>query len=203
MYRFEALHFSWYNRYGTRGHDAPENIHPELMQREHTQRKTSKRANSSQMLPYLSADSRDYTDVYSNMEHIFAPVFDWIADEFKRTMPAADILPGNANTVAYPFLSVVVNLNVATSGHRNLMDNSLCLVFPIGDFEGGELCLYEAGIVLSLGNGDGVAFPSCSITHFNLHYVGTRASLVLHTDRAIDQWTYNERNGWANAMFFQ
>ena len=82
------------------------------------------------------------------------------------------------------------------------MDKSLCVVIPIGDFEDGDLCLYEPGIVLSLRNGQAVAFPSCDITHFNLDYVGTRASLVLHTDKAFDQWTLNERNGWQNNMYF-
>lgn len=93
--------------------------------------------------------------------------------EYHLLQAHAEILPSNATPIAYPLLSVVVNLDVVTSGHHNIMDNSLCLVFPIGEFQGGDLCLYEASIILSLDNGDGVAFPSCHMTHFNLHYVGT------------------------------
>lgn len=50
--------------------------------------------------------------------------------------------------------------------------------------------------MLPLKSGDMVVFLSCALTHFNLHYRGERASLVLHTDREITKWTEG-RNGWA------
>jgi hypothetical protein len=33
------------------------------------------------------------------------------------------------------------------------------------------------------------------MTHFNLHFEGVRASLVLHSDKYGDQWV-RDRNGW-------
>lgn len=109
----------------------------------------------------------------------------------------ADILPGKAACPAYPFGGFVINLNVCTRAHRDWKDMDLCVVIPIGDFTGGELCLLEPGLVLAVRPGDMVIFPSHKITHFNLHYIGKRASLVLHSDRDGAQWVKN-RNGWAS-----
>ena len=114
----------------------------------------------------------------------------------------AEILPGNAHSPVHPFLSLVINLNVATLAHRDSGDKSLCVVMPIGDFSGGDLCLYEPGIVLSLRSGDFVAFPSFQITHFNLHYTGCRASIVLHTDKAFKDWSQARRNGYESNEYF-
>ena len=78
------------------------------------------------------------------------------SDEIQRLLPQefrdlsldAESLPGNVHPIAYPFLSVVVNLNVATLGHRDSKDKGFCVVIAIGDFENGELCLYEPGLIL-------------------------------------------------------
>ena len=126
-----------------------------------------------------------------------------LPDEYDELRLDAEVLPGNAHSIAHPFLSLVVNLNVATLAHRDRQDKSLCVVLAVGNFEGGALCLYEAGLVLPLRNGDFAAFPSYRITHFNLHFSGQRASLVLHTDREIDRWTKGGRNGWEENCHFR
>lgn len=108
----------------------------------------------------------------------------------------ADVLPGREISPVHPFAGVVINLNIVTFGHRDEKDLRCCLVIPIGDFEGGELVLVELGLVFELKNGDMILFPSCSITHLNLHYRGHQGSLVLHSDKAglaYGQW---DRNGW-------
>lgn len=185
------------------------------------------RTNYTQMLPYMSLDTRKHENVYNNMGNILGGVFEWITsqvsfpghpralftesldkiqgvlpNEYQNLSLHADSLPGNAHTIAYPFLSVVVNLNVATLGHRDSKDKGLCVVIVIGDFENGELCLYEPGLVVPLRSGDFLVFPSARITHYNVHYSGCRASIVLHTDREIDKWTNQQRNGWEDNMYF-
>ena len=65
------------------------------------------------------------------------------------------------------------------------------------------MCLYEPGLVIPLHNGHFIAFPSSRITHFNLHFSGKRASIVLHTDREIDKWTKGGRNGWKDNIHFR
>jgi hypothetical protein len=98
------------------------------------------------------------------------------------TMTAEITLPKAQPSPAHPFAGYVININVATKIHRD-PDHVGCLVLVIGnEFEGGELVLYEPGIVLQLKNGDVVLFPSAKVSHLNLHYRGIRASMVLHTD---------------------
>jgi predicted 2-oxoglutarate/Fe(II)-dependent dioxygenase YbiX len=90
-----------------------------------------------------------------------------------------------------------VNLCACTPAHRDKGDLRLCVVMPFGDFEGGELVLYESRLVIAAKAGDIIIFPSCSVTHFNLHFVGERGSLVLHTHRAAEHWieTFNDWDG--------
>ena len=101
---------------------------------------------------------------------------------------------------AYPFGGFVLNINVVTQAHRDAKDFDICLVLVIGQHVGGELCLFEPGLVMPLQEGDMVAFPSGKITHFNLHYEGTRASVILHSDYAGKAWA-ETRNGWMNNKF--
>jgi len=101
-----------------------------------------------------------------------------------------------------PFLSLVFNINVVTKCHRDGKDKDFCLVLPIGDFLGGELVMMETGLVVEVLQGDFTVFSSAKITHFNLHYQGRRASVVLHTDEAMDQWE-SERNGWEHNATFE
>lgn len=123
--------------------------------------------------------------------------------EYERLEATAAILPGNNVSAVSPFAALVVNLNVVTRAHRDRQDDGVCLVLPIGEFEGGELCLVEAGLVIPLRNGDFAVFPSCKLTHFNLHYTGSRASIVLHTDKEMSKWTAEDRNGWASNSHFR
>ncbi|KAH9919276.1 uncharacterized protein B0H18DRAFT_882126 [Fomitopsis serialis] len=205
-YSFPAIHLSWYNRHGTRGYDVPVQNHPMLIEKD-----DNSRTNYGQMLPYPSHAMRKHGEIYENMRHIFEHVFVWVAEQIEQTLPNdfedlridAEVLPGNASPIVYPFLSLVINLNVVTLAHRDSQDKALCVVLPIGDFQGGDLCLYEPGLVLPLRSGDFVAFPSSCITHFNLHFNGHRASLVLHTDKEIDKWTKEGRNGWADNQHFR
>lgn len=104
-------------------------------------------------------------------------------------------LPSNQASPVHPFLGFVVNLNIASRCHRDWGDNKFCIVLAIGDFEGGELCLMEAGLVIPMRNGDFTLFLSGDVTHFNLHFKGERASFVLHSDKEIRKWN-DDRNGW-------
>lgn len=120
----------------------------------------------------------------------------------------ADRLPGDELSAAYPYGGYVINLNVATKIHRDSKDQEICTVFPVSQAVGGDLGLLEAGILLALQTGDSVDFKSVEQTHFNCHFVGKRASIVLHTDSAAAAWTDGTddlppRNGWANNQYFR
>ena len=111
-----------------------------------------------------------------------------LPDLYEEIKVFAEILPGRSTPLSYPFSGFVLNLNVATVGHRDTMDLLACVVIPFGKFSGGQLVLTEAGMVLPLCSGDAVLFSSCKVSHFNLQYTGTRASLVCHSDRAGLHW---------------
>lgn len=113
----------------------------------------------------------------------------------------SSILPYGEASPVFPFSGVVVNMNVCTKSHRDPMDRTVCLVMPIGDFEGGELCLVEPRMVVELQNGDWLVFQSKHVTHFNLPYQGKRASMVLHSDSHGQYWC-NDRNGWLGNKYF-
>ncbi|KAI0055244.1 hypothetical protein BV25DRAFT_1815883, partial [Artomyces pyxidatus] len=199
-FRFQALHFSWYNRHCTQGDNAPNDISPMELDNADTSR-----TNHSQFTPYVSKEMRDEEELYRVLKVVFSDVFQWIADVMATCLPEefevlkieAEALPGNNQSAVYPFLGFVVNLNVSTKAHRDGQDKLLCLVLTLGEFEGGALGMVEPGIVLPMRSGDLVVFQSHSITHFNLHFEGLRASFVFHTDKAFRSWTNNNnRNGW-------
>lgn len=124
----------------------------------------------------------------------------YLNDLFLTLTAVAEVLPGHPSLTAYPFTGVVLNLNVYTRGHRDGKDLAACLVIPIGTFTGGELALNEPGLVVGLRSGDGILFPSCDITHFNMAYKGRRASLVCHSDRFHSAWV-EERFGWSRNTY--
>ena len=74
---------------------------------------------------------------------------------------------------------------MATLGHRDTRDGSICVVSAFGNYRGGQLCLFEPGLIFELEPGDVLAFPSSKITHFNLDFEGERHSIVLHTEAAL------------------
>ncbi|KIO05430.1 hypothetical protein M404DRAFT_15392 [Pisolithus tinctorius Marx 270] len=194
------MHWSWYNRHGTRGTQAPSDVHPAYLERA-----DCSRTNHSQFLPYPSTQMGDHQEMYQRFTVVFDEVFEWIRAKLKQCLPeeyevmsmVARALPGNAFSPAEPFTSIVLNINVRTQVHRDRQDREFCLVLAIGQFQGGSLVLVEPGLVLELRQGDFVVFRSPEVSHLNLDYTGERASLVLHTDREMDSWVWNQ-NGWGH-----
>lgn len=183
------------------------------------------RTNHAQFTPYISKETVSNAPIYeslkSNFDDVFAYIDEKVEDnlmhafdhyacllpilQLKIMLPfdydhlesIATVLPEQNMSAVHPFVGLVVNLNVVTTAHRDAKDHKFCLVLALGEFDGGELCLYEAGLVIPLRHGDFTVFPSCDLTHFNLHYNGLRASIVLHTDKEMLKWLDGDRNGWA------
>lgn len=120
--------------------------------------------------------------------------------EYEKIEFTADTVPYQRTSPAYPFTGFVLNINVRTQGHRDKMDDILCLVFTFGDFTDGHLVLYELGLVVELKHGNFILFRSSEQTHFNLDYIGIRGSLVLHSDKSLQRWAENA-NGHAGGPF--
>lgn len=125
------------------------------------------------------------------------------AFQLKRYLPEIDerlraytsILPLFEPSPMSPFGGFVLNISACTPAHKDKWDKDICVLIFFGEWTGGQICLYEAGLVLEVEDGDVLIFPSGRITHFNLHYSGVRMSVVLHSDSAGDSWTEN-LNGW-------
>ena len=79
------------------------------------------------------------------------------------------------------FPTVAINFNVICQFHRDVKDhqNTLCVVCPLGNFEGGELTFPELKLVIHIKQGQAVAFRSNILVHGNLPVItGIRHSLV-------------------------
>ncbi|KAG2134044.1 uncharacterized protein EDB93DRAFT_1242740 [Suillus bovinus] len=169
---FQAMHLSWYNRHCTSGLNTPTDIQLWLLEKE------GMCTNHGQVIPYISQDLQQHRLIYGTISKVYGELFEWIKQlmenylqgEFEILMEVTSILPGNALPPIIPFISLVININVHTKAHRDSGDRHLCLVIPIGHFEGGGLCLLENGLVLELRNGDIAIFRSSEVTHFNLDY---------------------------------
>ncbi|KAG1832788.1 hypothetical protein EV424DRAFT_1293839, partial [Suillus variegatus] len=131
------------------GLNAPTDIQPWLLEKEgiHT--------NHGQVIPYISQDLQQHRCIYGTISKVYGELFEWVRqlmenylqEEFEMLMEVASVLPGNALPPVILFISLMININVRTKAHRDSGNWHLCLVIPIGHFEGGALCLLENGLV--------------------------------------------------------
>lgn len=186
-----------------------------------------KRTNTCQNIPRRSNELKDNIESYCMLQDAFKPLFEWLEEQvylfkniiaflvidlyqIKVLLPETyislshfvDILPYSDVSPVYPFGGFVVNINVTTKIHRDHGDHDICVVVALSDCTGGELCLFEPGLVLELQHGDVVIFASADISHFNLHYQGFRASLICHSDKSGLAWA-EDRNGWSHNDFMR
>ncbi|PBK65051.1 hypothetical protein ARMSODRAFT_892364 [Armillaria solidipes] len=198
-YKYTAFHGQFYNRFSESGKGAPSDIHPHKL---HCQ---GKKGNPNQRLPHYGKQVNEDPDRFELIRNVLKPLIGFIRDRLKHILPKeyklledfADNLTMNEDSAAHPLSGFVLNFKACTSAHRDTGDLLICVVIPFGDFEGGELCLFELGLVSKLRAWDAFVFSSVDITHFNLHYSGVRGSLVLHTDREAVGYT-KDYNGWIN-----
>ncbi|KAJ7123897.1 hypothetical protein C8R43DRAFT_1135929 [Mycena crocata] len=190
-FSFLAWHCSYYNRYAEQGPGDLGGQHP------HSFRKSGKKKiNHVQRVPHPSREMEedpDEADLLSELMQLITLIAEYhvkkfLPDEYAELKIYVTKLPLNQRSAAHPFGGFVINVSAATRGHRDRFDKLFCVVIPFGNWTGGELGLYELGFVFRLHAWDMFVFPSCDITHFNLHFKGVRLSIVLHSDKAGDTW---------------
>ncbi|KAE9395622.1 hypothetical protein BT96DRAFT_826063 [Gymnopus androsaceus JB14] len=120
---------------------------------------------------------------------------------FQEIEGNVDIFPLQDTSSVKPFTSIVVNLNGVTVAHKDEGDEEGCIVIVLGPHAGGGLCLYEPRVVLDVKHGDVVTCRSRDYTHFNLHYDGIRASLVIHSDKTGEAFR-KDGNSWDKKIFY-
>ena len=173
--------------------------------------------NTAQFIPRASKELQDCPELYHKLQENFEDMFDWqqtkvkkiiffhcctkttlkflehLPDSYKKLTGYANCLPGDEFLAGYPFGGIVLNLNIATKIHRDPEDLDLCLIIVISECTGGDLVMFEPGLVLGQRNGDMIAFPSGDISHFNMDFFGFRSSLVFHSDAASESWDWPSR----------
>ncbi|KAJ7730892.1 hypothetical protein DFH07DRAFT_756078 [Mycena maculata] len=197
QFKYCSTHKTIWNRYAEQGDDAPKNVHPNHVH------KKGKRANHTQRAPHASeemTDDPDETELLVEFVQVITTFIEYhlaklMPNEYAKIKIFAERLPLNQRSHAHPFGGLVFNISVSTRGHRDGGDKLFCVVIPFGDWEGGELGMFEPGLLLRPRPWDAMVFPSCRITHFNRHFTGERCSLVLHSDKHGDKWA-QYKNGW-------
>ncbi|KAK0442065.1 hypothetical protein EV421DRAFT_1711006 [Armillaria borealis] len=196
-YKYTAFHGQIYNRFSQVGKDAPTGVHPHMLYIE------GWKNNPTQRLPHYSRQVNKDPDRFELLHNTFKPLIGAIREKLKQVLPKeykllegfTDHLMMNEDSAAHLFGGFVLNFRACMSMHRDTGDYLICIIIPFGEFEGGKLCLFKPGLVLRLLSWDAFIFRSVDITHFNLHYSGVRASLVLHTDREAADFA-KDYNGW-------
>lgn len=221
-YTFDSIRFDLYNRFAEKaciypvhsfnltistlqGHGAPTNIHPYYLYRDGSDHKPVK-VNHSQRIPHVSETIKSQPAEYEALVESLKDICEYVNSVFSKHLPEEyssisillEQLPLDDRPPTYPFGGFVLNIQVCTEGHRDEFDDTLCLIIPFGEYEGGELVLWEPGLVCDLKEGDLILFPSSKITHFNLHFKGFRGSVVMHSDKELRSW--EDKNGWDKHM---
>jgi hypothetical protein len=84
------------------------------------------------------------------------------------------------------FTTVAVTNGVSNVLHRDPGDGGLTWVIPIGDWDGADLCIPQAGIRVAMRPGDAVAFQANFLAHFSSEINwGNRLALICFTCRNI------------------
>ncbi|KAG8707909.1 hypothetical protein FRC08_000220 [Ceratobasidium sp. 394] len=208
---WKACHCGWWNRYALAGQNAPKDVHPRLHM-----------GSACQTVPYLDRASRALADPFDPNHFGYCPheqLNNMIADLLRPALVKLHQYIPNLMAIhqsfsnslgptytlgSSPFCMTVLNIQAASRGHRDKSDqyDTVCLVYSLGVFTGGDLCVYEPGAVIPLLPGTFAAIRSKRNVHFNLDYVGNRFSFVFTSDGALERWDQH-RNGWVSLQPFE
>ncbi|KAJ7771977.1 hypothetical protein DFH07DRAFT_953265 [Mycena maculata] len=153
FFQYLSVHYVWYARFGEKGDGAPADVHPDNLCKE-----GKGKSNLYQRLPRESKELQQTKEEYKRIADAFTDFFDLVRVAFKLYLG-----------IEYDQVSMFAedtSSGSCTWSHRD-GDKVMCFVIPLGEFEGGQLGLYEVGFSFDLKMGDVLAFPSCHLTHFN------------------------------------
>jgi hypothetical protein len=144
--------------------------------------------------PFISKDTEDHWELAEKFFEDNEKLWKCMSNLLGEIAPATYKqylrfpLPGKLERFCGAYPGCVVNVGkegkpVQTKPHRDVKegkDGYSCLC-ACGDYQGGELILYELGVVIELRPGDMLLFPDGLIHHANRPVIGTRYSLVAFT----------------------
>ncbi|CAJ0912680.1 1731_t:CDS:2 [Entrophospora sp. SA101] len=75
-------------------------------------------------------------------------------------MLASNVFPEQVKKLFNTFTILAINFNTLTDLHHDVKDfnNGLCVVVPLGEFEGGELVFPEINLLVELKQGNIIYF---------------------------------------------
>ncbi|KAG9122962.1 hypothetical protein FRC07_000424 [Ceratobasidium sp. 392] len=219
-FNFKAWHIGWWNKMAWTGKQKQRSRKCSGKRQSKRYSKCSGKkhhvrarvANVTQSQPYydrsavvLEGDFDEEHFNHSAFHEVLAGVVEPVIAKLKQQLPelmglhaefSASLGPTFTVGCA-PFCMAVLNIQPVTNGHRDTSDpvDSICVVMALGDFTGGELCLYAPGLVIELPHGSCVAIRSKRDIHFNLHFKGQRFSFVFTSDKSLKRWA-EESNHW-------
>ncbi|KAJ7247715.1 hypothetical protein C8J57DRAFT_984314, partial [Mycena rebaudengoi] len=130
-----ACHFSWYNCYAEKGHNAPKHVHPNYIKK-----KNVSWANHTQRIPLWLADMRKHpeeTEILAELIKLITIVVEFhklLPEEHEDIKVFVSQLPLNERSHAHPFGGFVINISVVTWGHRDAGDKLFCVIIPFGSW---------------------------------------------------------------------
>ncbi|KAJ7432244.1 hypothetical protein B0H11DRAFT_1760779 [Mycena galericulata] len=197
-FKFFCTHKVIWNHYTENGDNAPKEVHPNFVRKE-----GATHVNHGQRAPYPSEEMTEDPEETELLAEFVQLITTFIEFHLVKLLPKehasikvyATRLPLHERSHAHPFGGFVFNVRVSTRGHRDSGDKLFCVVLPFGSWTGGEVGMFEPGFLFRPRAWDGIIFPSCNITHFNMNFNGIWLSLVLHSDKYGDRWVQNQ-NGW-------
>jgi hypothetical protein len=120
------------------------------------------------------------------LRHVFPGIY-----KLFTTLDSADEVKGKAGA----WMGMAVNVGtqdspVKTEPHRDVMvaQQGISCLCPLGDYEGGDLILWEQQTTVMIRPGDLFFFPDHLITHSNAEVTGIRHSLVASTHQNMVHW---------------
>ncbi|KAJ7508001.1 hypothetical protein B0H11DRAFT_2218000 [Mycena galericulata] len=195
-FKFFCTHKVIWNRYTENGDNAPKEVHPNFVRKE-----GATHVNHGQRAPYPSEEMTEDPEETELLAEFVQLITTFIEFHLVKLLPKehasikvyATRLPLHERSHAHPFGGFVFNVRVSTRGHRDSGDKLFCVVLPFGSWTGGEVGMFEPGFLFRPRAWDGIIFPSCNITHFNMNFNGIRLSLVLHSDKYGDRWKMKKK----------
>ncbi|CAG8704324.1 1979_t:CDS:1, partial [Ambispora leptoticha] len=145
-------------------------------------------------LPYITSNtasthSQEHRKCVQDLIRGLQPLSDAVNDYLNNAYPALYTkmeklnLGPNAPKSFGVFPTISINFNSICQFHRDLKDhrNTLCIVCPLGMFEGGHLAFPELKLAVMAKQGQAIAFRSHLLVHGNLPIItGSRHSVVFY-----------------------
>jgi len=112
-----------------------------------------------------------------------------IADEVRKNFPSFIDSVRDVPQQELPFGDIfsffICNVSNVSEFHRDFDDNDLCVVIPLGEFEGGRLEFPYLKVNVRIRSGDLFIFNSRELWHGLGTVTGNRHSIVLTTQKSL------------------